>query len=62
MYLRRLLSPAPAGIASPSHYQVHVPAKPINALMYGLSRAEQLTLGPLLPLGSSLLAVATPRP
>ena len=65
MLLRRLVSPA-ADPQTPmpacTQYHVQIPAKPINFLMYAISRLEQRTLGPCLPLGSSLLAIATPRP
>jgi 2-polyprenyl-3-methyl-5-hydroxy-6-metoxy-1,4-benzoquinol methylase len=63
MLLRRLLSPGTpqTSAATATEYHVHIPAPPINAAMYGLSRLEQLTLAPLLPLGTSLLAIATPN-
>jgi SAM-dependent methyltransferase len=57
MLLRRLLAPGKKG--AEAAYHVAVPAAPVNGLMFGLSRFEQLTIGRWgLLLGSSLIAVA----
>jgi SAM-dependent methyltransferase len=58
MLLRRLATPAKGEAGD---YRVRVPPRPVNAVMYGLSRVEQTVWGSRLPLGSSLLAIARPR-
>lgn len=58
MLLRRVLRPGKKG--EEAAYRVPVPPGPINAAMYGWSRMEQATFGRWgLPVGSSLIAVAT---
>jgi SAM-dependent methyltransferase len=63
MLLRRVLSPGagPAAPDAPGEYHVRIPPPPVNLGLYALSRLEQISLGSLLPLGSSLLAIATPE-